>query len=130
MIRALVLLLLAAAVPALLTPLAACAPTRPQPASSAGRSLEDQLAPNWNIPMDSKCRRVVGLRIRLAPDGSVTGTESLEPMPAGDPCTALAESLRRAALLSSPFWFPAGKTPESVVVRFDPETFKAFYSAL
>jgi hypothetical protein len=100
---------------------------RAQAASNENLSLQDQLERNWSIPTPLECRRVVSMRILIAPDGRVTGTDSVDAMSAEDPCQVVITTLRRAALLSSPLWFPPGQTPESAVVHFDPEHFKDFY---
>jgi hypothetical protein len=110
--------------------LAACTATAEPPqhhASNEGLSLGDQLEPNWNIPTPLECKHVVETRILLAADGEVTGAEPVAPMPEGDPCDVIVQSLRRAAFISSPLWFPDGEVPASVVVKFDPEKFAVFY---
>jgi len=109
--------------------LAACSqPGQPlHPFSKEGHSLMEQLEVNWNLPSGGRCLSKVSARIAMAPDGSVTGVEPVEPMPTDPACHAVFQSLHRAAVVSSPFWFPPGQTPPSVVVRFDPENFKEYY---
>jgi hypothetical protein len=92
---------------------------------SEGDDLRQQIERNWNVDVSAleACGEPVDLRILLAPDGSgnVTGVEVLPGMPDTAACKALAQTARRAVLISSPLKLPEGNTLSSIRLRFQPD---------
>jgi hypothetical protein len=86
--------------------------------------LRQQIERNWSIDSNAAeaCSEPVELQILLTPDGSgkVTGVEILPGLPAIDACRLVAESARRAVLISSPLKLPLGSNLSSIKMRFDP----------
>jgi hypothetical protein len=92
---------------------------------SSEDDIRQQIERNWNVDVNAlgACGEPVELRIMLAPDysGEVTGVEILPGLPDTAPCKAIAQSARRAVLISSPLKLPAGNSLSSIRLRFQPD---------
>lgn len=64
---------------------------------------------------------VVELRARLLLDGTVTEVQIINDQPGSPDFPRVAESARRAVMISSPLRLPPGKTYPSMVLRFHPD---------
>jgi len=86
--------------------------------------IRQQIERNWNVDTAAieACSRPVELRVFLAEDrsGKVTKVDILPGDPESDACKAVAESARRAVLISSPLKLPADNQLSSLKLRFDP----------
>lgn len=87
--------------------------------------IRQQIERNWNVDVSAleACGEPVDLRILLASDGSgeVTGVEILPGMPDTAACKAIAQSARRAVLISSPLKLPTDNKLSSIRLHFQPD---------
>nr|WP_298682386.1 hypothetical protein [uncultured Dongia sp.] len=82
-------------------------------------AFRDQIERNWNInsALIDQCREMIELRVALAPDGTVTKVDILQPGGPAAECRPAAEAARRAVLIASPFKVPSGTYPPSIKFR-------------
>jgi hypothetical protein len=96
----------------------------PLTASEEG-DIRKQIERNWNLGdlagSASLADMVVELRAKLLPDGTVTEVNILNDQAGNPDFPRVADSARRAVMISSPLKLPPGKTYPSVVLRFHPD---------
>src|SRR5262249_18462086 len=86
--------------------------------------IRGQIERNWNLGELAGAPDLIGMvvevRIMLEPDGTVTRAQVINsgssPM-----FREVSETAIRAVMISSPLTLPAGKTYESMVLRFHPD---------
>lgn len=85
--------------------------------------IRRQIERNWNIDPEAaqKSDIKIEIRITLEKDGTVTKVEILNDQPNNVDYRALADSAKRAIILSSPLKLPKGQYWPSLVLRFDPK---------
>lgn len=87
--------------------------------------IRQQIEQNWTVDTAAAeaCTQPVELRVFLAEDrsGKVTKVDILPSDQLSDACKTVAESARRAVLMSSPLKLPADSSFSSLRLRFHPD---------
>lgn len=93
--------------------------------ASEEADIRNQIEANWNLGdlMGSPELKdvVIELRVSLGPDGQVNAVEVLDTQLDNPSFRRVAESARRAVIISSPLKLPPGKSFPSMRLRFHPD---------
>jgi hypothetical protein len=93
--------------------------------ASEQSDIRNQIERNWNLGdlagSPNVAGMVVELRAKLSPDGTVTEVTLMNDQPGNPDFPHVAESARRAVMISSPLKLPPGKSYPSMVLRFRPD---------
>ena len=96
----------------------------PLTASEEG-GIREQIERNWNLGSLAGSSHLSGtmveLRAKLLPDGTVTEVAVMNDEPGNPDFAQVADSARRAVMISSPLKLPPGKTYPIIVLRFYPD---------
>jgi len=86
--------------------------------------IADQVRQNWNVGSvanSPECmRETVTLRVSLLPDGTITHVEPVHAKTDGSCFDRLADSAKRAFLITRRLQLPPGKTYQAITFIFQP----------